>query len=230
MRVLAFRHVPFEGVGLIRAGIWNRERSGSIMPICMTEGAAMPDVAGYDGLIFLGGPCRSTTISDYLRSEMDAFAQEVPRGRPVLGICLGAQLIARGARCGGAAQSGEGDRLVRDRGLPRRAAGDPLSGKCRAGNGLPLARGDFRPAAGRGTAGEFGALPQPGLRLGDRVYGLQFHLEVTPDMIADWCVQDANCGDMREVEADIDPCFGAQRMIQISTRVFGNWGRMLQGR
>ena len=32
-----------------------------------------------------------------------------------------------------------------------------------------------------------------------RVYALQFHLEVTPDIIADWCVQDENCGDVREL-------------------------------
>ena len=37
------------------------------------------------------------------------------------------------------------------------------------------------------------------------VYGLQFHLEVTPRMIVDWCVQDENCGDVRELSAPPDP-------------------------
>src|SRR5207244_11267301 len=42
-------------------------------------------------------------------------------------------------------------------------------------------------------------------RIGDRIYGLQFHLEVTPQMISQWCVEDANCGDIREVAEPIDP-------------------------
>ena len=39
---------------------------------------------------------------------------------------------------------------------------------------------------------------------------LQFHLEVTPDMIADWCAQDDNCGDMRELQSVIDPCHNSR--------------------
>jgi GMP synthase-like glutamine amidotransferase len=34
-------------------------------------------------------------------------------------------------------------------------------------------------------------------RWGDRVYGLQFHLEATPAMIAQWCCEDETCGDQR---------------------------------
>ena len=65
--------------------------------------------------------------------------------------------------------------------------------------------------------------------IGERVYGIQFHLEVTPEMIADWCVQDENDGDVRELQSAIDPSFNAPRLAALSNLVFGRWSEMLQG-
>ena len=42
-------------------------------------------------------------------------------------------------------------------------------------------------------------------RAGRNIYGMQFHLEVTAAMIADWQMQDENCGDVRELPTPIDP-------------------------
>jgi GMP synthase-like glutamine amidotransferase len=42
-------------------------------------------------------------------------------------------------------------------------------------------------------------------RFGRRVYGLQFHPEVTAEMIVDWCAQSVNCGDVAGLNAPIDP-------------------------
>src|SRR5262249_1888689 len=64
-------------------------------------------------------------------------------------------------------------------------------------------------------------------RVGKNVYGLQFHLEVTPEMIADWCAQDANCGDMREITAPIDPYANASRLKELAGLVFGRWCSLL---
>ena len=64
-------------------------------------------------------------------------------------------------------------------------------------------------------------------RLGDGVYGLQFHLEVTPDMIADWCAQQDNCGDMRELQSAIDPCYNSRRLEELSSQVFGRWSELV---
>lgn len=65
-------------------------------------------------------------------------------------------------------------------------------------------------------------------RMGEGVYALQFHLEVTPEMIVDWCAQDENGGDVREMEAGIDPYFNAPRLAALSAEVFGRWGEMLR--
>jgi hypothetical protein len=64
-------------------------------------------------------------------------------------------------------------------------------------------------------------------RAGESLYGLQFHLEVTPEMIADWCLQDENCGDVRELPAPVDPVYNAARLQQLSAVVFGRWCDML---
>jgi hypothetical protein len=60
------------------------------------------------------------------------------------------------------------------------------------------------------------------------LYGLQFHLEVTPEMIVDWCAQDANCGDVQELDGPIDPYRNAARLAQLSRRVFGRWCALLK--
>jgi GMP synthase-like glutamine amidotransferase len=67
-------------------------------------------------------------------------------------------------------------------------------------------------------------------RIGESVYALQFHLEVTPEMIAEWCVQDENDGDVRELESVIDPAFNARRIEELSALVFEGWCEMVQSR
>ena len=70
--------------------------------------------------------------------------------------------------------------------------------------------------------------PQGGFfRTGANVYGLQFHFEVTPAMIEDWCAQSANCGDVCELEAPIDPQRNAARLTTLASVVFGRWCDLL---
>ena len=63
-------------------------------------GATAPDPARYDGLIFMGGAMSVNDGLPYLEQEARWIAQAVEARRPVLGVCLGAQLIAKasGAR------------------------------------------------------------------------------------------------------------------------------------
>ena len=46
---------------------------------------------------------------------------------------------------------------------------------------------------------------QQAFRFHDTVYGIQFHPEITPEMIVDWSAQPANCGDTDTLEAPLDP-------------------------
>ena len=94
MKVLAFRHVPFEGAGRIEPVLASHNIAIDYADLYV-PGAVMPDVSKYDGLIVLGGPMSANDDLDYLRAEMEMLRAEVLRGRAVLGICLGAQLLAR---------------------------------------------------------------------------------------------------------------------------------------
>jgi GMP synthase (glutamine-hydrolysing) len=95
---LAIRHVAFEDLG-------------SFGPVLESRGYAVRSLdAGYDDLsdadcdllVVLGGPIGANDEADFpfIRDELRLIEQRVRLGRPVLGICLGAQLIARalGAR------------------------------------------------------------------------------------------------------------------------------------
>jgi hypothetical protein len=65
-------------------------------------------------------------------------------------------------------------------------------------------------------------------RIGEAVYGLQFHLEVTPEMIGDWCLRDENCPDVRELTEPLDVWRNSSRLEVLSSIVFGRWCDMLR--
>ena len=92
MRILAFRHVPFIGLGLIEASL--SARGIGVHYASLYESGNVPDIADYDGLISLGGPMSVNDDLPYLRQEMGLMREAISRRQPVLGICLGAQLIA----------------------------------------------------------------------------------------------------------------------------------------
>jgi hypothetical protein len=64
-------------------------------------------------------------------------------------------------------------------------------------------------------------------RAGDNIYGMQFHPEITPDMIADWQLQDENCGDVCELSQPIDPNAHSARQSELSKVIFGHWCDLL---
>src|ERR1019366_5813807 len=94
MRVFAFRHVPFEDLGLIRASLEERGISIEYADL-YRPGAPDPDIAQAAGLIFMGGPMSANDDLPWLRQELQLMAQAMEQRQPVLGVCLGAQLIAK---------------------------------------------------------------------------------------------------------------------------------------
>src|SRR5437764_15370141 len=92
MRVLAFRHVPFEHLGLIADSLAERDIDCQYVDLYESGAPPCPDDA--DGLIFMGGPMSVNDDLPYIRQELHLIEQAVARGKPVLGVCLGSQLIA----------------------------------------------------------------------------------------------------------------------------------------
>src|SRR5690242_16914479 len=91
-RILVFRHVPFEGLGRIEPPL--RARGFEIAYADLYRQGAAADPADCAALIFMGGPMSVNDPLPYLRAEEVYIREAIARGTPVLGVCLGAQLIA----------------------------------------------------------------------------------------------------------------------------------------
>ncbi len=227
MRVAAFRHVPFEGLGLIQPALEDRGISIEFADL-YREGAAMPDVGSAAGLIFMGGPMSANDDLGYLRQEMAFMRQAADRSQPVLGVCLGAQLLAKalGARVykNSAKEIGWFDVQLTDAGRQ-----DALLSGLDSPETVFHWHGETFDLPGDATWLAYSErCRHQAFRVGLNTYGLQFHLEVTPEMIADWCRQDENCGDVRELECPLDPHFNQQRLAALSRLVFGRWCALLK--
>lgn len=100
MRVYVLQHVPFEELGNIQP--WLVQHNTEIHYCRLYANDPLPDVNETDLLIVLGGPMSVNDESHYpwLVAEKAFLAQAIAAEKPIVGICLGAQLIAscQGAR------------------------------------------------------------------------------------------------------------------------------------
>jgi GMP synthase-like glutamine amidotransferase len=94
MRIHILRHVPFEGIGTIRH--WADLKNHRITFTEFFHNDELPDPYEIDWLIVMGGPMNTNEEAKYpwLVREKRFISEAIERGRKVLGICLGAQMIA----------------------------------------------------------------------------------------------------------------------------------------
>ena len=95
MRFLVIQHLGIEPPALIGEVI---ESAGhTITTIHLDKGDSLPDSNKFDGFIIMGGPQSANDEIDYIRAELAWVKEALDRGFPMLGICLGAQIMARAA-------------------------------------------------------------------------------------------------------------------------------------
>jgi GMP synthase (glutamine-hydrolysing) len=94
MKIHYFQHVPFEGLGNIEN--WIKSKGHSLSATHFYENAALPKLNEIDWLIVMGGPMGAyeEDIYPWLVIEKKFIERAIESGIKVLGICLGAQLIA----------------------------------------------------------------------------------------------------------------------------------------
>ena len=94
MFVQVFQHVPFEGLGALEPAL--RRVGCDIGHTRFFADARLPDPARIDALIVMGGPMSANdeTTLPWLAAEKDFIRRFHASGKPLLGICLGAQLLA----------------------------------------------------------------------------------------------------------------------------------------
>lgn len=196
MRILVVMHHNNAPPGICGQVILERE--GFYDSYLPTEGYASPaphelsDLPegpdGYDGLLVLGGVMDAWDDEGYphLAKTVDLIRDFEAAGRPVLGLCLGCQLIARAF----------GGRVYR---LPATELGFVPIELTEVGKSDPLLRGlperptlfqwhqdTYDPPAGAELLITGDPVPNQAFRLGARVYGFQCHFEVTADIVREW--------------------------------------------
>src|SRR6478672_4002501 len=88
------QHVPFEGLGCIET--WAFEKGHTLSATKFYQGDPLPELATIDWLVVMGGPMsgHDETQHPWLKDEKKFIKQAIAAGKTVVGICLGAQLIA----------------------------------------------------------------------------------------------------------------------------------------
>ncbi|MBI4874472.1 MAG: type 1 glutamine amidotransferase [Acidobacteria bacterium] len=219
--VAVLRHVPFEHLGLISDSL--AENGLAFEYIDMFEASAPAALDSYAAVVSMGGPMSANDDLPFLRRELDWIRDAAARGKPVLGVCLGAQMIARalGARVYRNPVKEIGWFPVH---LTEDGVQDPVLGALAASEAVFHWHGEtFDLPEGARLLARSDACRHQAFRAGANVYGLQFHLETTPEMISDWLGQPDNRGDVESLAAPVDPRQGGERLARAARQVFDRW-------
>ncbi len=193
MAVLIVKNIPAEGPGTIEDYLKEHGMEYHILDFsdCKAEDN-IPDVRTHSHLVIMGGPM-SVYESDgfpFLHYETAMIRAFIRQGKPVLGICLGAQIIARALGAdvypGGSEEVGWDTVDITEEGMK-----DPAIAGL-AVNKQPVAEvfqwhGDtFGLPEKAVRLASSGIYQNQAFRYGSNVYGLQFHIEIKPEMIEQW--------------------------------------------
>jgi GMP synthase-like glutamine amidotransferase len=226
--VLVFRHSPSDGLGLIGNALDANSISYDYADLYAPASAA-PPLNEADALILMGGSMSANDGLPFISCEIEYIRDAVRRGKPVLGVCLGAQLIAKalGARVYansvreiGWAPVNFTDAALRD---------SLFTGMAQAEVIFHWHAETFDLPAGAALLASSAACRNQAFRVGDRIYGLQFHLEVTPGVIVEWCHEDEACAGARDTRQPIDPHAHAARTRELAEAIFGRWCSLVKG-
>lgn len=183
-RVLVVQHLEPEGPVLLAGAL---ERAGCAIDIARTD-LAQPlptDLAGHAGLVVMGGPMSASSDHGFPSrvAEIALIGEAVDGGTPMLGVCLGAQLLALAGgatvRRGPEPEIGWGPVQ-----LEAEAAGDPLFHAIVDDvTVLHWHRDTFDLPAGAVHLASSARYSNQAFRLGPSAWGLQFHVEVDLDAV-----------------------------------------------
>jgi GMP synthase (glutamine-hydrolysing) len=184
--VLLIGHDPNETFGLAPAGL--RARGLEVLEHRATSGDSLPPIEAVSGVVVFGGSMNVDMVDahPYLLDERRLVRRAVDAGVPFLGICLGAQMLARAM-----------DRRVYPAGvrelafnvlhLTPAAADDRLVSAFREGDMVFHWHEDtFELPDGATVLGTGDDVHLQAFRIGDHAWGLQFHFEIDRDELELW--------------------------------------------
>jgi len=185
MRIVSVMHDVHVPTGLLSGCVTAR---GATLDEVMPANGGLPSPEDFDGLIVLGGPMSANdeTGHPYFPALLDLIRATHAADLPIMGVCLGAQLIARAFGA-----------VVRPH--PHAEIGFTATHPTPAADGDPLLDGEgptrwimqwhhdtFDLPEGAVLLMTGARCRNQAFRLGPATYGFQFHLEATPEIVADW--------------------------------------------
>jgi GMP synthase (glutamine-hydrolysing) len=215
MHVLIIKNVFSEGPGTIADYLNANNISYSICDLSI--GDTVPDPDSFTHLIIMGGPMAVYEMQQYpyLVTEALVIDRAIRANKYVLGVCLGAQMVAHvlGAKVYPGQKKeigwyeveltpdGMSDRLMSTLALPGRNAAQVFQWH---GDTFDLPRNTTWLASSD-------RFPNQAFRYADRVYALQFHIEVTPAIVLDWMTKEKEF-DVTSLRAESEKIFTAYRL------------------
>lgn len=186
-KILVFQHVPFEPLGTLDPLL--KESGFRIRYVNFgRQPESKPALEKYEALIVLGGPMNSDQIDSYpnLITEVEIIRDAVEREMSILGVCLGAQLLAK-ALGGSVSRNPVREIGWYDVELTESGVNDPvLSAFARKQqvfqwheDGITLPPNTVNLASSPASAVQ-------AFRYGKHAYGFQFHLEASQTLIERW--------------------------------------------
>jgi len=219
-KVFILKHVPNEDAGTILDFL--KEKKIPHQGVNLYDGEGLPAIEEMRAVISLGGPMNvdGEDKFPFLKQEKVFLKEAIARDLPCLGICLGSQLLARslGAPVYKAKQEEIGwDKVT----LTSEAKKDPLFSIIPEttfqvlqwhGDTFDLPRGAVHLASSD-------RVPNQAFRFGDKIYGLQFHVEVNKPMLEDWFKKRKNLGEILKEYDRYKPAL-TQITVQFYKRFF----------
>ncbi|MEV6769349.1 hypothetical protein AB0N05_12070 [Nocardia sp. NPDC051030] len=201
--VLIIQHIPVEKPGLIGEVLHGLPIR--IENVIQTPGACAADLPSADelaGLVVMGGPMNADAIDEYpaLKLERELLAAAAEAGVPTLGICLGAQLLARALEMTVVPDTGQEIGWAPLTGVDE---DDPVVGPFAKAPGVLHWHGDrIVPSPGTAVLARTETTPCQAFRAGASAWGLQFHPEVGPELLDDWLTEPSI---VEEAERELGP-------------------------
>ncbi len=229
--VTCFQHIDCEGPGSLERILHAHEIKLQILK--PFKGDPVPEVLG-DGLVVLGGPMAVYEEDKFpwMTPELAAIRRCLETRLPVLGICLGAQMLAHAG--GGRVYKGPQPEvgwfpitLTKDGRLDNLFLGleETLMAFHWHGDTFSLGPGAARLAQSAIT-------PNQAFRLGVNAYGFQFHLETTEEMVREW--ERVYASEMAPQGGSIQPeaieknlAANAQALRETADKVFTRWAALI---
>ena len=183
MKVLIVKHAPFEREGNMVA--WLQRKQAEIEYLNLYESTVFPDLKAFDLMVLLGGPMsvNDEQLYPWLVPEKQFIKDALSLDMPILGLCLGGQLIANalGAAVTLSKETEIGWHTVSNRTLNKKLFQFPEQMPIFNWHGETFALPNGAEPLLKSQACE-----NQGFQYGEKVIGLQCHPEVTPEIIQDW--------------------------------------------